>query len=39
MVQEYMENNEPDDGDYAHHPIGGTSHRFAADAEREYHAC
>ena len=34
MVQEYLENNEPDDGDYAHYPVGGASHRFAADAER-----
>ena len=37
--QEYLENNEPDDGDYAHYPVGGTSHRFAAGAEWKYHAC
>ena len=36
MVQEYLENNEPDDGDHAHHPVGGTSHWFAVDAEQEY---
>ena len=39
MVQEYLENNEPDDGDYAHYPVGGTSYRFAVGTEREYHAC
>ena len=39
MVQKHLENNEPDDGDYAHHPVGGTSHRFAVGTEGEHHAC